>query len=97
MSRNYESYESALEQLNLKSLSERKTDLHLTFAKRTLQNNKVKHMFPKTQENRSEIRRKTEFYHVNKANTERLQMSAIPQMQHLLNKAHKEKKRQMPH
>ena len=54
-------------------------------------------MFPKRQENRSEIRRKTEFYHVNKANTERLQMSAIPQMQHLLNKAHKEKKRQMPH
>ena len=34
---------------------------------------------------------------LNKANTERLQMSAIPQMQHLLNKAHKEKKRQMPH
>ena len=34
MSRNYESYESALEQLNLKSLSERRTDLKFNICKK---------------------------------------------------------------
>ena len=48
---------------------------------------KVKHVFPRRQESLSEIRWKTEMYQVNRANTERLQMTSIPQMQQLLNKA----------
>ena len=49
-------------------------------------------MFPKRKELRSNRRRKTEFYKVNKANTVRLKTSAIPTMQNLLNKAYQDKK-----
>ena len=69
----------------------------LVFAKRTLQNPKVRNMFPKRKELRPDKRRKTEMYHIRRANTERLKMSAIPHMLHLLNKAHQEKKNQMSH
>ena len=42
-------------------------------------------MFPRRIENRNGKRRKTETYKVTKAHTNRLQKSAIPYMQHLLN------------
>ena len=71
MNKRYESYEEALEELNLKSLSERRNTLCLVFAKRTLQNPKVRNMFPKRKELRSDKRIKTKMYHVRRANTER--------------------------
>ena len=88
----YKSYQSALTDLGMKTLKERRIDLSLIFAKRTLQNKKVRSMFPKRKELRSNRRRKTEFYKVNKANTVRLKTSAIPTMQNLLNKAYQDKK-----
>ena len=66
-------------------MSERRTILSLTFAKRTLTNKKMQHMFPRRKENQNEKRRKTETYKVTRAHTNRLQKSAIPYMQHLLN------------
>ena len=92
MGKKYNCYKSALLELNLKTLSQRRIDLSLVFAKRTIQNKKVKNMFPIRQENRFQKRRKTEYYKVNRASTERLKMSAIPQMQHLLNEDNKNKK-----
>ena len=49
----YKSYHSALTDLGMKTLKERRIDLSLIFAKRTLQNKKVRHMFPKRKEIRS--------------------------------------------
>ena len=92
MGKKYTCYETALSDLNMKTLAQRRTDLSLVFAKRTIQNKKVKKMFPIRQENRFKKRRKTEYYKVNRANTERLKMSAIPQMQHLLNEDNKNNK-----
>ena len=66
-------------------MSERRTILSLTFAKRTLTNKKMQHMFPRRIENRNGKRRKTETYKVTRAHTNRLNKSAIPYMQHLLN------------
>ena len=97
MGKKYNCYKSALLELNLKTLSQRRIDLSLVFAKRTIQNKKVKKMFPIRQENRFQKRRKTEYYKVNRASTERLKMSAIPQMQHLLNEEHTKKNNKTAH
>ena len=40
MGTKYENYEKSLETLNMQKLSERRTNLSLTFAKRTLMNKK---------------------------------------------------------
>jgi hypothetical protein len=39
-------YESSLLKLNLQKLTERREDLSLNFAKRTIMNKKIRHMFP---------------------------------------------------
>ena len=70
----------------MEELSKRRNTVCLNFAKRTVKNPKLKHMFPIRKEERSQQRRHTEFYIVKKANTERLKRSAIPYMQNLLNK-----------
>ena len=86
LGKQHTSYENSLEILNLKKLTERREYLSLTFAKRSLKNSKVKHMFPFRKELRSQTRRKTERFEVKRANTARLKMSAIPYMQRLLNR-----------
>ena len=47
-------------------------DGSVNFAKKTLKNTKMKHMFPLRTEKRNQKRRKTEKYMVQKANTDRL-------------------------
>ena len=79
------SYEEALLELKLDNLSERRRILSLTFAKRSLNINKVKSIFPKRREIRNQTRRFTEKVIVNKSKTERLRKSAVPYMQSLLN------------
>ena len=96
MGKRYKCYKSALSELNLKTLLQRRINLSLVFAKRTFLK-KRKDKNPIRQETRSQIRQKTEYYKINRENTERLQMSAIPQMQHLLNESYKKKKNQTPH
>ena len=51
---NYLSYEEALEDLNLQSLSERRQLLCLKFAKKCLKHEKAKDMFPLNNEPRNE-------------------------------------------
>ena len=85
MGHDYKDYETSLDKLKLPTLSLRRNELCRTFAKRTLLNTKMRHMFPLRNETRELKRRKTEKYKVNRANTERYKNSSIPFMQHLLN------------
>ena len=82
---NHTDYETSLKELKLVELFKRRKQLCLTFAKKTISNPKMNHMFPVRKEERFQKRRYTEFYTVKKSNTERLKRSAIPYMQKLLN------------
>ena len=73
----------ALDSCNLKTLSERRTELALRFAKKCVQNPKTSDIFPlKNPQRRTRV---TEKFEVTIANTRRLAKSAIPFMQKLLN------------
>ena len=85
MGRNQTNYETSLKELKLVELYKRRKQLCLTFAKKTVSNQRMNHMFPVRKEERFQKRRYTEFYTVKKTNTERLKRSAIPYMQKLLN------------
>ena len=76
---NYLSYENALDQLKLKTLSERRAYLCKKFAQKSLNHTKSKDMFPLNEDGRKEK------FKVNFARHKRLLDSAIPQMQRLLN------------
>ena len=79
----YENYEKALEDLNMKKLSQRRLDFSLKFAKSCLKNDKVKNFFPMNYKNR--ITRHQEKFKVNFARTKRYQNSTIPAFQRILN------------
>ena len=79
----YTSYEEALTQTNLKTLSERRSDLCLKFANKCVKNEKTRDIFPTNEKARNT--RVTEKFYVTKAKTERLAKSAVPFMQRLLN------------
>ena len=79
----YTSYEYALKSCGLKTLSERRTDLSLRFAKKCTVNPKTTDMFPQTRQERKT--RVTGKFEVTRAKTGRLAKSAIPYMQKLLN------------
>ena len=83
LGRSYTTYEEALKTCNLKSLSERRSELSLRFAKKCVKNPRTADIFPL----HNPIRRTriTEKFEVTSANTERLAKSAIPFMQRLLN------------
>ena len=78
--RNHTDYETSLKELKLVELYKRRKQLCLTFAKKTISNPKMNHMFPVRKEERDQKRRYTEFYAVKKTNTEQLKRSAIPYM-----------------
>ena len=80
----YERYEQALGILNLKKLTDRRSELCLRFAKKCLKMEKTKDMFPLNDCNQLENRHR-EKYFVQHASTGRLYDSAIPQMQRALN------------
>ena len=78
-----QTYEDALEKLKLQNLSDRREMLALRFAKKCTKHERLKDWFPL---NNSSIKiRNGEKYKVNFASTGRLQYSAIPAMQKLLN------------
>ena len=83
MKNEYESYDNALKQCNLKLLSERRANLCLSFAKKCVKYEKTKDIFPLNEKARTT--RVTEKYIVTSANTNRLAVSAVPFMQRLLN------------
>ena len=80
----YTDYENALEVLQLKTLDERRTDLCLKFAKKSLKQPVASEMFPMNNSS-GHFTRKQEKFKVQRARTSRLRDSSIPQMQRLLN------------
>jgi len=80
----YESYEKALELLNMKTLYDRRQALSFQFAKRCLKTDKVKHFFPINQ-NDLKGTRNHEMLRVNFATTKRYLNSSIPTLQRVLN------------
>jgi hypothetical protein len=79
----YCGYSDALDQCSIQTLSDRRNQLCLTFAKNCTKNPKTSEMFPLNCQ--PYVTRNTEKYHVTPANTNRLARSAIPNMQRLLN------------
>ena len=82
----YNGYLNGLAQLGLENLNERREHLCEQFAKKCVKNQKLKHMFPKSENKHEMETRNKEVYLVEHANTERFQKSAIIYMQKLLNK-----------
>ena len=83
----YESYESSLEVLKLDNLEVRRDKLCINFAKKSIQLEKFKHLFPLN--NNRQTRNSNKFV-VKKYRTERAKNSSIPYMQTLLNKHYKQ-------
>ena len=81
----YKSYKNALNTLEMDTLSNRREQLCLQFAKKCLKNPRLTHLFPLSNKNHQMKTRNTEKYAVQFANTSRLQDSAIIYMQKLLN------------
>ena len=75
----YEHYDSALSLCSLPTLKERRNQLCLSFAKKCTKNDRTSDMFPLNNFSHHEK------YFVTKASTGRLDKSAIPSMQRLLN------------
>ena len=83
----FKTYESRLKILDLPTLEERRNELCLTFAKRTSNHPKFKHLFPLNSKSHIMNTRNAEKFKVYDAKTERLKSSAIIFMQNLLNEA----------
>ena len=79
----YVDYENALKLTNLKTLTERRQELCLKFAKQCIKNPKTEDMFPKNKKTYNT--RNHEMYYVQPARNGKLRKSAIPYMQRLLN------------
>ena len=87
---NYTSYSEALNFTGLETLSDRRSKLCLTFAKKCVKNKATSWIFPKNQHVVNTTN--PEMFQVTKAKTERLAKSAIPYMQNLLNSYHSRKR-----
>ena len=85
MKSNYNGYKKALAYLGLASLEDRRKELCLNFAKKCLDNKKVKHMFPENKNSHDMNTRNPEKFQVQFAKTERFKKSPIIYMQKLLN------------
>ena len=83
-------YEKTLEALNMETLSKRRKEMSLKFAKSCVKNEKVKSFFPINIQNRKT--RNPEKFKVNFAKTKRYGSSTIPTLQRLLNYDESEKK-----
>ena len=85
LGKRYTSYNSALKELNIDSLQDRREFLCLKFAKKCFKVNKLRKLFPKKITMHEMSKRKFEYFRVNKTLTNRYLNSAIPQMQRMLN------------
>ena len=81
----YQNYESALQQLNIESLFDRRESLCLKFARKGLKLDHFKKMFPVQKHFHHMEKRNVDKFLVNSARTERYFRSSIPSMQRLLN------------
>ena len=74
---NYKGYKNSLAQLEIETLENRRIELCLNFAIKSSKNEKVKHMFPLSENNHTMFTRNEEKFKVHHANTSRLKDSAI--------------------
>ena len=81
----YETYQNALNILDMEKLSDRREELCLSFALKCLKNPKTANMFPENKKTHQMETRDPEKYEVQHAHNERLKNSAIIYMQNLLN------------
>ena len=86
----YENYSKSLAVLKLENLKIRRSRLGLTFAKKAVDNPKMKHHFS-LNKNKEKIRNPEKF-NVKFAHTSRLFNSTIPTVLRMLNDEHKKKK-----
>ena len=91
MGKDFKNYKTALKDLNLETLEQRRNNLCLKFAKSCLKNEKVKNLFPLNRNEHKMEKRSKEKYKVMKIKTNRYKKSAIPHMVNLLN-SHEKKK-----
>ena len=87
------SYKKDLEKLKLDTLEERRRKICLKFAKKCLQNEKVKNIFPINTSNYGIKTRKKNKFVVDQIKTERYKKSAIPYMLELLNNDERQRKK----
>ena len=85
LKKKYTNYKNGLKLLNIETLEKRRELLCLRFAKRCVENEKVKNFFPKSNSSHKMKKRILKKFKVNKANTVRYKKSAIPYMQKLMN------------
>ena len=85
----YTTYQKALEVLDLEDLSARRDKLCKSFARKCSKNT---NMFKLSDNSNTINLRNQNKFEVTHCNTERLRMSSIPQMQHMLNEILKEDK-----
>ena len=81
--------------IGIESLEKRRENLCLKFAKACLRNEKLSDMFPRNKKHHIMSMRQDEKFLIRKAKTERLQKSAIINMQRLLNNEEYEKRKIM--
>ena len=85
LGKRYTTYSDALNVLNIETLDDRRKSLCFKFAKKCLEVEKLKKMFPKKLKMHDMSKRDFEYYKVNRTLTKRYLNSAIPQMQRILN------------
>ena len=81
----YRGYKDALEKLGLMTLEERRNQMCFKFAKQSLKLDKMKKFFTRNKNSHAMDIRSSEFYKVERYQTERFGKSAIPFMIKLLN------------
>ena len=95
LGKKYTSYKAGLKSLGLDNLDERRGKLCLSFARKSIQNEKARKLFPKNVTAHSMKKRKTKKFKPRITKTKRYQKSAIPYMINLLNNDEEERKKQM--
>ena len=91
LGKRYTTYSDALKILDLESLEDRRKSLCFKFAKKCLEVEKLKKMFPRKLTMHDMPKRDFEYYKVNRTLTKRYLNSAVPQMQRILNVDKKKK------
>ena len=88
----YKDYMHGLKTLKLETLEKRRERLCLSFAKKCLNIEKVRHLFPKNvSKHKMKKRKQQKVFKTKRINTERYRKSSIPYMVNLLNDEQDEK------
>ena len=84
-----------MQKLNLETLNDRRKNICLKFAKNCLKNERVKDIFPKSENKHRMIKRKKKMFKTKMIRTERYKKSAVPYMTSLLNKDAEERRKNL--